>query len=167
MKTLETTIRVEGYGASGTYTCPHCRGGLYRIPRRMTDRIQSLFAPARRFRCNYLACNWEGNLRVSKDHARATELPVSDALCSPLLRRRASTRSSGWLVVNVVFIVAGTAAVVVAGTTDWLTVPQSARIELSQEQWLATAKAGGGAKLGNTKAVTPGASMQTKVAGQP
>ena len=166
MRTVEPRTRVEGYGASGTYTCPHCHGGLCRIPRRMTDRFQSLFAPARRFRCNTLACNWEGNLRVSKDDARSTELPVSVARSSPL-RRRASTRSSRWLVVNVVFVVAGTAAVVVAGTTDWLTVPQSARKELSEEQWLATAKAGGGAKLGNTKAVTSGASKQTNVAGRP
>ena len=69
---------------------------------------------------------------------------------------------------NVVFVVAGTAAVVVAGATNWMPSLQSATHELSEEQWLATAKVGGGGtKIGSKASATPGAPTQTKVAGQP
>jgi hypothetical protein len=42
--------------------CPRCRGPLYRVPRRLIDRLFS--ARRRRFQCQSLACSWEGNLPI-------------------------------------------------------------------------------------------------------
>lgn len=45
-------------------SCPRCKGSIYRVPRRMVDRILSLFVPVHRYRCSVMGCDWEGNLRV-------------------------------------------------------------------------------------------------------
>jgi hypothetical protein len=49
-------------------TCPQCAGSVDRIPRRLVDRLASLFAPVHRYRCR--ACNWEGNVSL-----RSPDLP--------------------------------------------------------------------------------------------
>jgi len=63
------TLSTVAYGGdnSGSYACPMCgKGGLLRIRRRLVDRILSLFARRRRFRCTHSGCQWEGNLRERK-----------------------------------------------------------------------------------------------------
>ncbi|MBT9503998.1 MAG: hypothetical protein IV092_22330 [Burkholderiaceae bacterium] len=45
--------------------CPCCQGPVQRIPRRLIDRLRSLFSPVQRFRCPALPCGWLGNLPTS------------------------------------------------------------------------------------------------------
>lgn len=42
--------------------CPRCKGQVQRIPRRLIDRLRSLFSPVQRFRCPAIPCGWVGNL---------------------------------------------------------------------------------------------------------
>lgn len=42
--------------------CPQCKGPLSRIPRRLLDRLTSIFKPVQRYRCRNFACQWEGNV---------------------------------------------------------------------------------------------------------
>lgn len=45
--------------------CPRCKAPLYRIRRRLIDRIVSRFTLVFRYQCsNY--CGWEGNLRQAR-----------------------------------------------------------------------------------------------------
>jgi hypothetical protein len=50
-------------GGGRSTPCPSCRGELYRVPRRLMDRIQSVFVPVHRYRCMEMGCAWEGKLR--------------------------------------------------------------------------------------------------------
>jgi hypothetical protein len=46
-----------------TIECPWCGGSsLERVPRRLVDRLISLAWPQRRYRCQCLGCEWQGNL---------------------------------------------------------------------------------------------------------
>lgn len=59
-----------GYPASSESTsarlvCPLCGHDLVRVPRRLLDRLFSLFAPAHRYRCRMHDCQWEGTIRVA------------------------------------------------------------------------------------------------------
>jgi hypothetical protein len=40
--------------------CPLCNAPVFRISRRLTDLLISLFVPIQRFRCISMACTWEG-----------------------------------------------------------------------------------------------------------
>lgn len=53
-------LSVASYGQ----LCPVCNASTIRIPRRFVDRLRSIFAPIRRYRCRSINCTWEGNLRV-------------------------------------------------------------------------------------------------------
>jgi hypothetical protein len=54
----------EGAGGSTfSRTCPRCNSPVFRISRRFVDLLISTFVPVRRYRCNSMTCNWEGNLR--------------------------------------------------------------------------------------------------------
>jgi len=44
------------------HKCPQCSGEIYRIPRRLIDRVMSLFAPLHRYKCLMPYCAWEGNI---------------------------------------------------------------------------------------------------------
>lgn len=44
-------------------TCPLCNSAVYRVPRRFTDRLLSLFKPVLRYTCRSALCAWEGTLR--------------------------------------------------------------------------------------------------------
>lgn len=46
--------------------CPRCRGQVQRIPRRLIDRLMSLFSPVQRFRCPLPLCQWVGNLQCKE-----------------------------------------------------------------------------------------------------
>lgn len=58
------------------HKCPRCDGDLIRIRRRLVDRLISVFVPVRRFRCVYLGCFWEGNLRRTSDPPSSAPLTV-------------------------------------------------------------------------------------------
>jgi hypothetical protein len=45
--------------------CPICGSAVQRVRRRPTDRLLSLFAPVRRFRCADSDCGWEDRVRRS------------------------------------------------------------------------------------------------------
>lgn len=47
------------------YVCPHCQGPIDRVRRHLIDRLVSLIAPIRRYRCRAKGrdCDWEGSLR--------------------------------------------------------------------------------------------------------
>ena len=51
---------------SRTCLCPRCAGQLFRTWRRPVDRMRSMVSPVQRFRCEHFACQWEGNLPVSR-----------------------------------------------------------------------------------------------------
>jgi hypothetical protein len=50
-------------GSVGAAACPRCGGTVQRIRRRWIDRVLSVFARLRRYRCHSPLCGWEGNLR--------------------------------------------------------------------------------------------------------
>jgi hypothetical protein len=50
------------YGPSNI--CPRCGGTLWRVRRRLFDRLVSLVSPRKRFRC--YQCQWKGTIRDSK-----------------------------------------------------------------------------------------------------
>lgn len=53
--------------------CPECTGWLYRVRRRLIDRLISLIFPVVRYRCSSMGCDWEGNLR-QRQSVRAKQL---------------------------------------------------------------------------------------------
>ncbi len=46
--------------------CPHCKGSVYRVPRRFVDVLLSTVFPVHRYRCGSMGCEWEGNLRAKR-----------------------------------------------------------------------------------------------------
>ncbi len=85
-----------------TKHCPKCRGRLFRTWRRPIDRLTSLVVPVKRFRCEYFACQWEGNfparhqdfvsteaqfalLETSRDERASSSLPWSFVVSTSLL----------------------------------------------------------------------------------
>jgi hypothetical protein len=42
--------------------CPGCYGPVYRVPRRVIDRLISLVSPRHRYECRSPDCCWEGTL---------------------------------------------------------------------------------------------------------
>ena len=62
--------------ASGSrYNCPECGGPLSRIPRRLIDRVSSMFRPVQRYRCRNFACQWVGNIAVKAGGNDPTDRP--------------------------------------------------------------------------------------------
>jgi predicted RNA-binding Zn-ribbon protein involved in translation (DUF1610 family) len=43
-------------------SCPQCGDTVLRVPRRVIDRVYSLFHPVHRYQCTSLECGWQGNL---------------------------------------------------------------------------------------------------------
>lgn len=54
-------------GPSPGRACPRCSGPVYRIPRRFVDLLLSAVVPVHRYRCDEMGCNWEGNLRATRE----------------------------------------------------------------------------------------------------
>lgn len=52
--------------------CPICSNAVQRIPRHFIDRLRSLFAPVRRYRCVISTCGWEGTRRSHAPDAPRT-----------------------------------------------------------------------------------------------
>ncbi len=44
--------------------CPRCGGPVFRVSRRLIDRLTSVFRSVRRYRCDSHTCQWRGNLPV-------------------------------------------------------------------------------------------------------
>jgi len=57
-----STASRYGFSSCGAH-CPRCKSPVFRVSRRLTDFLLSLFVPIRRYRCISMACSWEGNLR--------------------------------------------------------------------------------------------------------
>lgn len=56
-------LLVDAGHATCIKACPHCNGSVYRTHRRFVDLLMSIFIPIRRYRCDSMLCDWEGNLR--------------------------------------------------------------------------------------------------------
>ena len=74
------------YLSVSRHTCPLCAGQLQRTRRRFVDRITSLFAPARRYRCQRFNCQWEGNYHThgsaTADIAASPRDPKLSSMCT-------------------------------------------------------------------------------------
>jgi len=55
--------------------CPRCKGNIHRVHRHTRDRIVSVFAPVRRYRCTNRECGWSG-VRVTT-HIRSSRPQTS------------------------------------------------------------------------------------------
>jgi len=56
--------KAADYVGNARLTCPRCRGNLIRRPRRLIDRLYSLFTPVQRYRCDRFSCRWIGNIET-------------------------------------------------------------------------------------------------------
>jgi len=56
--------------------CPLCGVALLRMPRRPVDRLVSLVRPVSRYRCMAVQCQWEGNLRRSRNSREPASSPA-------------------------------------------------------------------------------------------
>lgn len=65
-----------------THVCPQCLGKLVRVHRSPEDRLRSLFAPVRRFRCNRLECGFEVTLRRRVSAKRRSMLALGGLLAT-------------------------------------------------------------------------------------
>lgn len=57
----KSTMFGHGYRRSKR-SCPQCGDTVLRVPRRLVDRLYSLFHPVHRYQCTSLECGWQGNL---------------------------------------------------------------------------------------------------------
>ena len=68
---IRLTEQEEAMAGSLMNECPQCQrsgssGQLMRVHRRFVDRVISLFRPLRRYRCQSMDCDWEGNLPAGR-----------------------------------------------------------------------------------------------------
>lgn len=59
-------------------SCPRCGGPIYRVHRKWYDRLLSLYAPVRRYRCRNTACRWKG-LRFGHTHGASERTHASQS----------------------------------------------------------------------------------------
>lgn len=68
-------------GSASSHPCPTCGGKIHRMRRRPIDRVTSLWAEKRRYRCANFSCRWEGNLALDRNaalrHGRRQRLPLT------------------------------------------------------------------------------------------
>jgi hypothetical protein len=149
MNSTEKKLDGSRYSAVGLAPCPQCRGDLFRIRRRLIDRMLSLFVPVQRYSCQRFSCKWEGNLRATMRNSPFSDLrsgfPASGACGIGAYERETPVPKT--FVVSMVFTIIGIVAVVLFTTTDWFSEPELASSKLSDDQWAATASRGGGIKL--------------------
>lgn len=48
------------------HKCPKCSAEIYRVPRRLFDRVLSVLVPMHRYKCSLPYCDWEGNVSVDQ-----------------------------------------------------------------------------------------------------
>lgn len=53
-------------GQSHVHNCPACGSVVWRVRRRLGDRLASLFGPVHRYRCQNIDCGWEGTEMPSR-----------------------------------------------------------------------------------------------------
>ncbi len=149
MNNTEKELDGSPYSAVGLAPCPKCSGDLFRIRRRLIDRVKSLFVPVQRYSCQRFSCKWEGNLPATRSDSPSSGpgpgSPASGACGIGAYERE--TQVPKTFVVSMVFTIVGIVAVVLFTTTDWLSEPELAGSKLSDEQWAATGSRGGGVKL--------------------
>lgn len=64
--TIDTHHPDDLYQSAHRHACPRCKGSVYRVPRRFVDLLLSVVVPVHRYRCDEMGCNWEGNLRTTR-----------------------------------------------------------------------------------------------------
>jgi hypothetical protein len=74
------------------HRCPKCGDKLIRVRRDFVDRLHSLFAPVRRFRCRGIECGLECTL--PKTHSVPDGRPGSPVHCRSAIRFRVACRSA-------------------------------------------------------------------------
>ncbi len=116
MSTHAPARHSHGYSAISANECPKCAGRLLRTWRRPFDRLTSLVSPVQRFRCEYFACQWEGNLPAAREDFVPTEAQFG--ALEPAMGRRASSTLPWSFVVNTSLALAGVTACVAIATTD-------------------------------------------------
>lgn len=75
MEHLAPGAKPAGYVGNTKHTCPRCHGNLIRRPRRLIDRLQSLFTPVQRYRCDRFSCRWIGNIEIDRTEAHSHATP--------------------------------------------------------------------------------------------
>ena len=133
--TMQAPQSQPEYSRAGTRACPKCGGVLSRVPRRPIDRLTNPFVPARRFRCQFFSCHWEGNVPVVRKDFAATDpsLDKTDAIKpSPFNDVRAPQPPLSF-VLSIAFIIAGIVGIVVFTSSDLLveSEPEAQRSALS------------------------------------
>lgn len=124
MSAYRETSPTVGHTTLSTSPCPLCQGRLHRTWRRPIDRLTSSFLPVQRFRCEYFACQWEGNLPAAREDFVSTEAQFAE-LESPM--KGPSPSSPPWsFVVSTSLALAGLVVCVVLLTTDMPVYPQQA-----------------------------------------
>jgi hypothetical protein len=75
---IEPLLHKKGAGFSTfSRTCPRCNSPVFSISRRFVDMLVSILMPIRRYRCNSMTCNWEGNLRNKRSPQAERSVGVS------------------------------------------------------------------------------------------
>jgi hypothetical protein len=59
--------------------CAVCHGTAYRIRRQFVDRLLSLVAPRRRYRCGAIGCEWEGTVPLEHCSLPGSNEPAGNA----------------------------------------------------------------------------------------
>jgi len=62
LKYQDSSTAAKNASSGVRKSCPDCGELLMRIPRRLIDRLTSLFAPIRRYQCRSQRCQWRGNI---------------------------------------------------------------------------------------------------------
>lgn len=96
--------------------CPWCRCKLVRERRRMVDRLRSLFAPVKRYRCENFACQWQGNLSSRDTDGRSGDRAVYPPAGSKTDGRH--RRMPVVFVAHMVLVAVGVVFVLVVGTME-------------------------------------------------
>ncbi|WP_172204288.1 hypothetical protein [Niveibacterium sp. COAC-50] len=65
--------RVQAAHLAPGHRCPLCASPIYRIRRRVLDRLLSWFTPVHRYQCSAMHCRWEGNLLEQQTTANAPQ----------------------------------------------------------------------------------------------
>lgn len=100
------------FNAQAQPSCPECRGATLRIWRRPVDRLSALLMPARRYRCQSLQCQWEGNIR-QRPRAMPSGPCTADAGDDP-------SGVSRVFLLSMAIALAAATFIVIATTTGWL-----------------------------------------------
>ena len=101
------------YLRTSTHQCPWCTAYLVRMPRRPVDRLWSIVKPARRYRCERFACQWQGTIPLLAQDSAAEDSRSGEVK---------GTLPAAF-VAHILLAVAGAVLVVVIGSSEPLMLP--------------------------------------------